>query len=289
MYRCLQLFVAVVIAGLAASAASAQSLTGTLKSIKDRKAILIGYQRDAYPMSFDGANGQPEGYSIELCRRIADEAGKAVGIDKLEIKFVPLTLENRFDAVASGKVDIECATSTVTLGRAQKVDFTNLTFVDGGGLLVKKGSGIRNVAGLVDETVAVIPGTTTEKSLKDALARSFINAKVVQVPDHSAGIAAVTSGKASAYASDQAILVGLLAKAGEAGANVELAPAQFSYEPYAFMIRRNDSDFRLVANRALARAYRSKDIVNIFEKWFATLGKPGEVLVVMYALNATPE
>ena len=272
-------------AGLLALSSPAWALEGTLKAIKDRKAILIGYLKDAFPMSFEGQNGA-DGYSLELCRRIADEAGKAVGIDKLEIKYVPLTVANRLDAVSSGKADIECSTTTATLTRMQKVDFTNLVFVDGGGLAVKKGSAIKNIAGLVGESVAVIPGTTTEKSLKSAIAQAYVNAKVVEVADHAAGLAAVQAGKASAYASDRIILAGLLSKAQDP--TLDLVTLQFSFEPYGFALRRNDSDFRLVANRALSRAFRSPDIANIVERWFGGV-KPGDALLLMYILNATPE
>src|SRR4051812_3258754 len=175
---------------LAALLLPVQAFGQTLKAIKDRKAIVLGYVKDAYPMSFDGEKG-PDGYSVELCRRIADEAGKAVGIDKLEIKFVPLTLENRIEMVASGKVDIECSTTTVTLARMQKVDFTISTFVDAGGLAVKRGSSVRNIPSLVGESVAVIAGTTTEKALKSAIADNNVSTKVVEVASHNAGIEAV--------------------------------------------------------------------------------------------------
>jgi ABC-type amino acid transport substrate-binding protein len=275
-------------AALPAVAVQAQTLTGTLKAIQERNAIWIGFQSDAYPMSFVNADGQPDGYSVDLCRRIAADAGKAVGRENLDVRYVPVTLEGRFEAVRSGKVDIECGTTTATLSRMKEVDFTHLTFVDGGSLLVKKGSAIRNVASLVDETVAVIPGTTTYDALRNALARSYVNAKVVEVADHAAGIAAVEAGKVSAYASDRIILIGLLAKSN-AASGLELAPAQFSYEPYGLMLRRGDADFRLLANRTLARTYRSEDILKIFNKWFGALGKPGDVLVLMYALNAIPE
>jgi glutamate/aspartate transport system substrate-binding protein len=267
---------------------AADPLVGTLKAIKDRKAVVIGYVKDAYPMSFVGSDGQPSGYSIQLCRAIAAEAGKALGFERIDIQFVPVTLENRFDAVASGKVDIECATSTITLARMQKVDFTNMTFLSGGSLLVKKGSAIRNIAGLVDESVAVIPGTTTDKALREALAKSYGNAKIVEVSDHGAGIAALEAGKVTAYASDRVLLIGLILKAKNPD-SFELAPEQFSYEPYAFMVRRNDADFRLVANRTLASLYRSGEVLNIFDQWFGKLGKASPALIGMYLMNATPE
>jgi len=268
--------------------AQAADLTGTLKAIHDRKSIRIGYYADAYPMSFAGDKGEAQGYSVDMCQRIAEDAGRAVGVDPLKVEYVQLTLDGRFDAVASGKVDIECGTTTITLSRMEKVDFTNMSFVDGGSLLVKKGAAISTVASLIDETVAVIPGTTTDKALRAALAKSYANTKVITVKDHSEGMAAVEAGKATAYATDRVILVGLLAKAKNQGV-FDLAPVQFSYEPYGFMLRRGDTDFRLLANRTLARLYRSGDIGRIFEKWFGMLGKPGDVLVIMYGLNALPE
>jgi glutamate/aspartate transport system substrate-binding protein len=279
---------AVGLVWLASISYAADTLTGTLKAIKDRKAVLIGYLKDAYPMSSLGADGKPAGYSIDLCRVIAEQAGKAVGLDPVDIQYVPITLDGRIDAITSGKIDIECGSSTITLSRMQKVDFTNMTFLSGGSLLVKKGSAIRSVAGLVDETVAVIPGTTTEKSLRDALAKTYVKAKVIEVPDHAAGMAALDSGKATAYASDRVLLIGLLVGSKTPDA-YELAAEQFSYEPYGFMVRRNDADFRLVANRTLAGIYRSADIVPIFERWFGTLGKPTPALLGMYLMNATPE
>jgi len=268
--------------------APAQSPTGTLKAIKDRKAILVGYRTDAYPMSATGTDGQPEGYSIDLCRRIAEEAGKAVGIEKLEVRFVPVTAENRFDAVATGKVDIECGTTTTTLSRMEKVDFTNPTFVDGAGLLVKKGSAIHSIVGLVDETVGVVPGTTTDKALRRALDSSYVNAKVVNVADHTAGLRALEAGSITAYAADRIMLVGLLARSANK-AGMQIAPVAFSYEPYAFMVRRGDADFRLVANRALAKVYRSDEIGKVFGRWFQPLGKPSETLLVMFGLNGLPD
>ena len=271
-----------------AAAVAAEPLTGTLKAIRDRGAVVIGYVKDANLMSFVGTDGQPAGYSVDLCRAIAEDAGKAAGLSQTRIQYVPVTLDNRFDMVASGKVDIECATSTITLSRMEKVDFTNMTFVSGGSLLVKRGSAIHGVTGLVDESVAVIPGTTTEKALRAALEKSFVNAKVVPIKDHPEGIAALESGKVSAYASDRVILIGLLLQMGQVD-KFGIADQPFSYEPYGFMVRRNDADFRLVANRTLARLYRTGEVLKIFQRWFGKLGDPSPPLAAMYLMNSTPE
>jgi ABC-type amino acid transport substrate-binding protein len=270
------------------TAAGAEPLTGTLKAIRDRGAVVIGHLKDANLMSFVGPDGQPAGYSVDLCRAIAEEAAKAAGLPQAKIQYTPITLDNRFDMVASGKVDIECGTSTITLGRMQKVDFTSMTFLSGGNLLVRRGSGIYNVAGLVDETVAVIPGTTTEHALRAALDKGFVDAKVLPVKDHLEGIAALESGKARAYASDRVILVGLLIESGQID-KFGLVDDLFSYEPYGFAVRRNDADFRLVANRTLANLYRSGEVIKIFQRWFGKLGDPAPALAAMYLMNATPE
>jgi ABC-type amino acid transport substrate-binding protein len=169
-----------------------------------------------------------------------------------------------------------------------KVDFTHMTFLDGGSLPVKRGSAITGIPALVDETVAVIPGTTTDKSLRAALAKSYVKAKVVEVKTHEEGMAALEAGKVTAYASDRVLLIGLVVKASKPE-SFAIAPDQFSYEPYGFAVRRNDGAFRLIANTALARLYRSADVIAIFDRWFGTLGKPTPALVGMYLMHATPE
>jgi ABC-type amino acid transport substrate-binding protein len=286
--RTASILLATCLSCLTAAVQAQEATSGTLKAIKDRKAVVIGYVVDAYPMSFKGKDGQAQGYSVDLCRRIAEEAGKAIGVPQIDVKYVPVTLEERFDAVAGGKVDIECATSTITLSRMKKVDFTHMTFLDGGSLLVRKNAAIHGIASLVDETVAVIPGTTTERALKEALTRTHVNAKVVLVKDHGEGMAALEAGKVSAYASDRVILIGLLVKAANRD-SFDLASEQFSMEPYGFMVRRNDADFRLVANSTLSQLYRSGEVLKIFDRWFGEVGKPTPALIGMYLMHATPE
>lgn len=284
----IRVLLSVGLALVAACAVAAEPAGETLKAIKARNAVVIGFLTDAFPMSFVDKEGQPAGYSIDLCRAIAEDVAKAAGLDSVKIKYVPLKLEERFDAVAAGKVDIECGTSTMTLSRMQKVDFTNTVFLDGGSFLVRKGSAISSIPALVDETVAVIPGTTTEKSLRDALAKRYVNAKVIEVKNHAEGMAALEAGTASAYASDRVLLVGLLLQTKNLE-NFAMVPEQFSYEPYGFAVRRNDADFRLVANTTLARLSRSGQVYRIFERWFGAIGKPNPGLVTMYLINAIPE
>jgi glutamate/aspartate transport system substrate-binding protein len=268
--------------------AAAQQLEGTLKRIKDSGTIKIGFRENSPPFSFLGPDKKPVGYSIDLCERIARGVQQEIKVTDLKMQYVPVTVENRVDAVANGTVDIECGSTTTTLARQEKVDFTNLTFIDGGGFLVARASGIQGTTDLAGKRVAVIPGTTTASALREELEKAGTTVTVVPVADHNKGFEAVQAGQADAYASDRIILVGLLLQANAVD-KFGIADQQFSFEPYAFMVRRNDSAFRLAANRTLARIYRSGDIGPIFGKWFSALGKPSPGLVVMYRLFATPE
>jgi ABC-type amino acid transport substrate-binding protein len=281
--------VAAVLGGLAvAGPLAAQPLEGTLKRIKDTGALRIGYRENSAPFSFLGPDKKPQGYSVELCERIARAVQQELGLANLKLDWVPVTVESRAGAVASGTVDIECGSTTATLGRMTTVDFTSLTFIDGGGFLVSRASGIQGTTDLAGKRVAVIPGTTTERALRDELQKVGVNATIVNVTDHDRGFAAVDGGQADAYASDRVILVGLLVQA-KAVDRYGIADQQFSYEPYALMVRRNDAAFRLVANRTLARLYRSGDIASIYSRWFGVLGSPTSGLVLMYRMFAFPE
>ena len=192
------------------------------------------------------------------------------------------------DAVANGTVDIECGSTTASLSRQEKVDFTLMTFVDGASLLIVEGSDVRAVPDLAGKRIGVVPGTTTEKALAAFLQGMSLAATVVPLKDHDEGLAALQTSKIEAYASDRVILLGLVLQA-RGTARYALIAEDLSYEPYGFMVRRDDSAFRLVANRALARIYRSPAIGAIYGKWFGALGKPTRALVLMYALQGLPE
>jgi len=236
-----------------------------------------------------GPDKRPVGYSIDLCMNVASAIEKQLGIANLKLNWVPVTAENRVDMVAQGKVDIECSTTTATLSRQERVDFSLMTFVDGGSLMsmadVDLGTGLND---LTNKRIAVIPGTTTEKALTEFLKKQFVNVQMVRVKDHAEGVAAIETKKADAFASDRGILIGL-ALTSKDPKRFALANLLFSYEPYGLMVRRNDGAFRLAVNRALAALYRSGGIVSIYERWFAAFGKPTEAIQAMYLLNGLPE
>jgi glutamate/aspartate transport system substrate-binding protein len=273
---------------VSASVVSAAEPSGVLKAIKERKSIVLGHRESSWPFSFVDDQGKPAGYSVDLCVRIAESIGKELGLRDLAIRWVKVTPENRLKAVADGTVDLECGSTTATLARYEQVDFTVTTFVDGGSLLATDASSVEGVKDLAGKRVAIIPGTTTEGALAAALKQYVVSAQMVPVKDHAEGLAAIESGKADVYASDRVILIGLGRRSAQR-AKLSLSPQLFSYEPYAFMLRRGDADLRLAANRALSRLFRSEDIARLYEKWFGALGKPSPALILMYAITAIPE
>lgn len=261
--------------------------TDTLKKIRDSKTISLGFRTDSPPFSFAGSDGQAAGYSVDLCKRVVAGVERQLNVGSLAVKWVPVTSANRFDQVTSGAIDLECGNTTVTLNRQERVDFSNLTFVDGGAVLVLAESKLTRLADLAGKTVAVKPGTTTEKSLKETLKDKLIDAKVVLVKDEAEAFAALNEKRIDGYAADRVALVGNVVKAhGET--KYGIIQDNFSFEPYALMMRR-DPSFRLAVNRALVQTYRSGAIVDIVNRWLTPLGKPGPLLEMMFILNTTPE
>ncbi len=206
----------------------------------------------------------------------------------INVKWVPVTAESRIPAVAKGEVDLECGTTTATLSRMEQVDFSNLVFVDGASLITRTDSGIKRFADLAGKKIGVTAGTTTEARLRGALKDRLVNAEVIPVKGEADAVAALEGGKLDAYANDRIVLIGLAVKAKDPS-KLFLLEEDFSIEPYALMMRRNDSDFRLAVNRALSQVYRSGAIGEIYGRWFGAFGQPSPALAAVFFLNATPE
>jgi len=262
---------------------------GTLDQIKKTGEIRIGYRTDAAPLAFKDDSGQASGYAVDLCQRIATSVKEYLKLKDLKTTFVPLTSDDRLQAIINDRADIECGATTITLSRAEKVDFTLMTFVTGGGLLSLATSSIQGLPDLAGKSVAVVSGTTTQTALKSYLQKNLIDAKVVSVPDRGAAMAQLQAKKVDAFASDQIVLIGEVVQAPDPRI-YRLSRDLFSYEPYALVVRRNDADFRLVANRALAQLYRSGQIEQMYAHWFGQVGlRPSPVLSAMYVLESLPE
>jgi len=281
-------FAAAALALLLPGVAPAQELTGTLKKIKDSGTIAIGYREQSVPFSFRGPDGKPAGYSVDLCQRIAAGIQQQLKLSKLDVKWVAVTPETRIQAVVNGTVDLECGSTTNSLSRQEQVDFSHMTFVDGASILVKQSEKMAAFQDLSGKKIAVIPSTTTDAAMKNALQKAFVTAQIVPVKDHREGLTMLENGSVDAYASDRTILIGLGLTAKDPS-QFAIAEQYFSYEPYGFMLKRGDAPFRLAVNRVLSSLYRSREVMQVYGRWFGKLGEPSGLLLAMYALHALPE
>ena len=275
-----------VTALLAACATTAAPPQPALTRIAQTQVLTLGFREDSKPFSFRGPDGTPAGYTVELCKRVAASLQKQLKLAKLDVKWVPVTVATRMQAVNDGSVDVECGSTSRTLGREQFVDFSNPIWVDGSSFVSPEAAPLRRVADLNGKRVGVIPGTTTEPALKALAARGIVPV-FVPVKTHTDGIAAVRDGRVEAYATDRLILVGEVL-GGPAGAKLFLSDEYLSVESYSLMMRR-DADLRLAVNRALAEIYRNGDIVTVFRQIFGPDMRPTAVLEAAFVINALPE
>jgi glutamate/aspartate transport system substrate-binding protein len=273
---------------LALAAPPAFAASPTLDRIRDTGAVTLAYREGAAPFSFADRDGRVRGYSAEVCTAVVTAIQHALKLPSLKIVWQPVDVANRLDVVASGRADAECGTTTITLSRMERVDFSLPIFVDGGSVLVRSKAKIARLAELKGRKIAVIPGTTTEQALVAALNVHGAPATLVPVKNSAEGLAMLGAGKVDGYAGDRVVLVELKLRA-PAGRDMELLPTDFSYEPYGIVVRRDDPDFRLAVNRALVDLYKRGGIDPIFQRWLAPLGKPGALLHSMFYLNSLPE
>ena len=270
-----------------AAVASAQIQTPSnsrLQVITKTKLIKIAYRADARPFSFLNDKGEPAGFSIDICKLVVSSLEHQLGLDSIKIEWVPVTLQTRFSAVASGKADMECGSSTVTLSRMKEVDFSNFIFLESTGIIVKKASNIRSFSDMTGKKIAVPLGTTNEQAIIAQLKQQKVEATLISVKDGSEGIAMLEAGDVDGFASDKLLLVGAHIKNPEA---LVMLPDDLSVEPYAIALPLGDWAFRLAVNTGLAQIFRTGQVLTVFQAWFDRIGlQMSPVLRVMYGLGA---
>ena len=281
MLRALLLVTAII---GAAQGTSAQELDGRLKQIHGTGIIRLAYRSDAKPFSFASQNGEPDGYTIDLCKFIASALGRELN-KTLSTEWVPVDSQNRFDSIAAGVADIECGSSSVSFGRMTKVDFSSFIFMENTGLIVRVNSGISSFGDLKGKKIAVIVGTTNEAALTKEIQRRQVQTAVIRVKDRREGIAALQSGAVESFASDKLLLIGASNADG-----YKMLPENLSSEPYALALPRGDWRLRAAVNKALSQLYSSPQILDIYRKWFAELGERPDLLrAAVYVFGTIPE
>jgi ABC-type amino acid transport substrate-binding protein len=245
---------------------SVHAAESTFDKISRTGQMVMGARSGSVPFGFIDKDNKWVGFSIDLCTEVKNKLEAKLG-KKIELELKEVIPSNRIPLVANGTIDIECGSTTYTRARDETVDFSINFFFTGSQLLVKKGSGINNVANLAGKRVGATQGTTNEKAIRDVAPR----ATVVVFQDHPSGFLALDQGKIDAYTTDGIILAGLRAKSPNA-ANYEVVGDFYTNEPYSFILRDNDSKWRDFVNHALMELLEDGTYFKFYDKWFGAQG-----------------
>lgn len=255
-----------VLATLAAFAAQAQT-TDTLKKIKDSGAVAMGVRESSSPLSYTLGDGRFAGFHVELCQRVLADIQKAQGIAKLDIKYVPVTSQNRIPLVQNGTVDIECGSTTNNATRQKDVAFAVTTYVEEVRIAVKANSGINSIAQLAGKKVATTTGTTSVQHLRKHERGANVNFDEVFGKDHADSFLLLESGRADAFVMDGALLAGNIARSKNP-ADFKIVGEVLSVEPIAIMMRKDDPAFKKSVDDSIKAMMASGEVAKLYDKWF---------------------
>ncbi len=281
--RCMQA-ASLLLAGLllttaAAAQSSAEGLSPTLASIKNAHVVRLGYRESSPPFSFMDPSNRPIGYSLELCEAIVEEIGVEVDDANLGIQYVKVTSDDRIQAVLQNKIDLECGSTTANAERGKQVAFSPLMFVAGTKLMVPKASAIAAPKDLQGRTVVVTKGTTNEQAMHNIDKKFSLSLNIVASPDHEQSYQMLVDGKADAFATDDILLYGLIAR-HKAQDRFKVVGDYLSYDPYGIMFRKGEPQLNAVVERAFRKLGSNRDLIPLYNKWFVARLPTGEKLNV---------
>ena len=256
---------ALAVAVLASGGAFAQA-SDTLAKVKASGVITMGVRDSSGALSYTLGDGKYTGYHVEICSRVIANLEKAVG-RKLEVKYQPVTSQNRIPLVQNGTVDIECGSTTNNATRQKDVSFLPTTFVEEVRIAVKANSGIASIAQLNGKNVATTTGTTSVQTLRKNERATGVDFKEVYGKDHSDSFLLLESGRADAFVMDGAILAGNIATSKNP-ADFKIVGEVLSVEPIAIMIRKDDAAFKKLGADTIAEMIKSGDMAKLWDKWF---------------------
>src|ERR1700674_3518973 len=268
---------------LLATAAGAQTggegLSPTLANIKSRHVVHLGYRESSPRFSFIDQANRPIGYSVELCEAIVDEIGVEVDDPGLKIEYLKVTSDDRIPAVVQGKIDLECGSTTANAERARQVAVSPLMFVAGTKLMVPKDSTISAPRDLQGRTVVVTKGTTNEQALRALDRKLALGLNIAVAPDHEQSYQMLIDGKADAFATDDILLYGLIAR-HKSQDKFHVTGDYLSYDPYGIMFRKGEPQLAAVVERTFRKLGSNRDLVPLYNKWFVSRLPTGEKLNV---------
>src|ERR1700716_2889223 len=255
--------------GASAQTGGSEGLSPTLAYIKKTHAVRLGYRESSPPFSFLDQANRPIGYSLELCEAIVDEIGVEVDDANLKIEYVKVTSDDRIPAVVQNKIDLECGSTTANAERGKQVAFSPLMFVAGTKLMVPKTSTISAPTDLQGKTVVVTKGTTNEQAMHTIDKKFALGLKIITAADHEQSYQTLVDGKADAFATDDILLHGLIAR-HKSQKNCRVPGYYLSNDPYGIMSRKGEPQLTAVVERAFRKLGSNRDLVPLYNKWFVS-------------------
>ena len=266
--------------GAGAQTGGGEGLSPTLAGIKSRHAVHLGYRESSPPFSFLDQANRPIGYSLELCEAIVDEIGVEVDNSNLRIEYVKVTSDDRIPAVVQGKIDLECGSTTANAERAKQVAFSPLMFVAGTKLMVpKRPRRFGPSSDLHGKTAVVTTGTTNEPAMHAVDRKFALGLNIVASPDHEQSYQLLVDGKVDAFATDDILLYGLIAR-HKSQDRFRVTGDYLSYDPYGIMFRKGEPQLAAVVERTFRKLGTNHDLVPLYNKWFVSRLPTGEKLNV---------
>ena len=263
----------------AAQTGGNEGLSPTLANIKNTHVVRLGYRESSPPFSFLDQANRPIGYSLELCEAIVDEIGVEVDDPNLRIEYVKVTSDDRIPAVVQNKIDLECGSTTANAERGKQVAFSPLMFVAGTKLMVPKASTISVPTDLQGKTIVVTKGTTNEQAMHNVDKKFALGLKIITAADHEQSYQTLVDGKADAFATDDILLYGLIAR-HKSQDKFRVTGDYLSYDPYGIMFRKGEPQLAAVVERAFRKLGSNRDLIPLYNKWFVSRLPTGEKLNV---------
>ena len=257
----------------------------TVAKVRQSGVITMGVRDSSGALSYTLGEGKYVGYHVELCQRIIANLEKQVG-KKLEVRYLPVTSQNRIPLVANGTVDIECGSTTNNLARQKDVAFADTTYVEEVRIAVRANSGINSLAQLNGKTVATTTGTTSVQLLRKNERAKNANFNEVFGKDHADSFLMLESGRADAFVMDGQILAGNIATSKDPAA-YKIVGETISVEPIAIMLRKDDPAFKKVADDTIRDLIKTGDMAKMYDKWFVQPIPPKNTKVGLPASEAT--
>jgi ABC-type amino acid transport substrate-binding protein len=244
----------------------------TMDKIEETGVLKIGFREGSIPFAFiDPKVGKHVGFSVDMANLLAENLGKRFG-KEITIQPFTVTPKTRIPMVVNGTVDAEMGSTTYTQKREQVTDFSLIFFFSETTFLVAKDSGIKVLTDLSGKRIGGARATTNLMAVqKLAEEGKFAPEEIVTTETHPQGMLGLKSGKIDAYTTDRSLLEGLRMKDSDPDKWMTV-DFSIAYEPYAYIVRENDSDFRDFINDTILWSIKTGKFQELYQKWMGPEG-----------------